>query len=168
MAKQIDDTTALTEAQKQYAAKVVGDSETWGHGHELREARLRLATMADFEDAELHVDVKVAQNDPSIAWPIAVLESEAVENAAPGDDQVERVTRGLHAGLDQAARTCVSAESGRMDWPGDVDPPTSMRLDDALADVARALLTNAIRPTVHEYRTLIDGLGDVLANYERQ
>lgn len=60
-----------------------------------------------------------------------------------GDSEQETVRREINDRLEPIWKEIVSELAGHDQWPGDVEPSTCMRLDQALEDVASQLLTNA-------------------------
>jgi hypothetical protein len=70
------------------------------------------------------------------------VDAERLDDVARGlaKDNLER----LRNRLDEALSEIVSDVTGRKDWPGDVDPLSSVRYDEALEGILRQLIANAL------------------------
>lgn len=58
------------------------------------------------------------------------------------DAKADAALENIRDELDQAIRRVVTDQVGHENWPGDVDPPSSFRFDEALRSILRQLIEN--------------------------
>lgn len=162
------DEGSLTAEQRAQASNVLTDGQTElnSETHAWQSHSLRIATADEMQEGEKYGQRGIAQNDPSIAYPVAILETVTVEHPEPSSADVKHVSEGVMRAIDGALYATVNARVGR-DWTGDVDPLSSVRLTDAVESIARQLLENGLRPMEHRCVSLIDADGEFLASWER-